>query len=170
MPDVPDNEPRPQRVRGEELRRRIEQVRAQLLTGKSRRWVAKLVASEWALKPSQCWLYIRKAEDEIREIVDRNAQDWLAMHLAIRHDIRRRANDQGDLRTELAASDSEAKLLGLMDRVNDPAPNKGDADGPPPVREVVIEHLTEQLPDAGAPERPTDGGGGPDGQPPAPLP
>jgi hypothetical protein len=110
---VPDPDTPQQRVRGEELRRRIELVRAKLLGGNTRRWVAKLVATEWGLKPSQCWQYVRKAEAEIREMADRDATFWVAEHIAIRRDIRRRANDSADLRTELSAAESEAKLLGL---------------------------------------------------------
>ena len=141
MSHVPPDPTRPQqRVRGEELRRRIELVRSQLLSGKSRRWVAKLVATEWGLKPSQCWNYIRKAEREIREIVERNKEDWLAEHVALRRDIRRRANDGADLRMELAAAESEARLLGLLDGKCESAPAGGDDDDAPViVREVVIE-------------------------------
>jgi hypothetical protein len=110
---VPDPDTPQHRVRGEELRRRIELVRAKLLAGNTRRWVAKLIASEWGLKPSQCWAYVRKAEAEIREFADRDAATWLHEHIAIRRDIRRRANDAADLRTELSAAESEARLLGL---------------------------------------------------------
>jgi hypothetical protein len=177
MSDLPaDPGPRPQRVRGEELRRRIELVKSNLLSGKSRWWVAQLIASEWGLKPSQKFKYIRQAEAEIREVVDRNAKDWLAEHISIRRDIRRRANDQNDLRTELAASDSEAKLLGLMDGKNDPAPNRGDADGPVTVREVVIGLHPDSMPEQPASaepagDRPAYGGAGPaDGPPDGPLP
>jgi hypothetical protein len=114
MPHVVPNPDTPQqRVRGEELRRRIELVRAKLLAGNTRRWVAKLVATEWGLKPSQTWAYVRKAEAEIREIADRDGPAWLSEHIAVRRDIRRRANDAADLRTELSAAESEARLLGL---------------------------------------------------------
>jgi hypothetical protein len=179
MPKVEPDPDRPaQRVRGEELRRRIEQVRTQLLSGKSRRWVAKLVAQEWGLKPSQCWAYVRKAEAEIREIVERNADHWLAEHVAIRRDIRRRANDQTDLRMELAAAETEARLLGLLIGKCDPAPTRGDGDGQPvPVREVVIECPAAKLPSAdttAAGESPDQvaatGGPGPDRPSDTPVP
>jgi len=138
MPNVEPNPDTPQqRVRGEELRRRIELVRTKLLAGNTRRWVAKLVTSEWGLKPSQAWAYVRKAEEEIQEIASRNADTWLAEHVAIRRDIRRRANDANDFRSELAAAESEAKLLGIEPPTKIQHSGSG---GGPIVTEVVIEH------------------------------
>lgn len=167
MSDLPPQPaPRPQRVRGEELRRRIELVKSSLLSGKSREWVSQLITTEWGLQPSQRCKYIRQAEAEIREVVEKNAQGWLAEHVAIRRDIRRRANDQADLKMELAAADSEAKLLGLLDGKSPPAPPSGDdgRDGSIPVREIVV-HLTGVPGREPGPGGPT-GGPGPDGQSP----
>jgi hypothetical protein len=89
MSDLPpDPKPPRPRVRGEELRRRIELVKSALLSGKSRQWVSQMITTEWDLKPSQRCNYLRQAEAEIREVVEKNAQAWLAEHVAIRRDIR----------------------------------------------------------------------------------
>jgi hypothetical protein len=154
------------RATGIEFRRRIEQVRVKLLTGTSRRLVAKLIGEEWALKPSQCWNYVKKAEREIQEVADRNAAAWLAEHICIRRDLRRQAHDQNDLRTALAAADSEAKLLGLYVGKSESAPPRGDdGDEPVIVREVVFE-LPAHPPAAEVADHPRPG----DGPPTSPVP
>ncbi|HEX3150148.1 MAG TPA: hypothetical protein VHR66_18870 [Gemmataceae bacterium] len=113
-PDPPESPPKGRkRSTDKELIERTEIVRRKLLTGETRKAVRLMITEEWGLKPTQSYWYLKQAEKEIQEAAARSRDEWLAEHIAIRRDIRRRANDQSDPRTELAAAESEAKLLGL---------------------------------------------------------
>lgn len=101
------------RVTVKEMRERIELLRRKLLTGIEPRALRLLAAAEFGLSARQARWYVQTATREIREAVQRDKDSWLAEHLAHRRDLRRRANESLDLRTELAAAESEAKLLGL---------------------------------------------------------
>lgn len=101
------------RARCYDLRTRIEEVKAKMLAGHSRASLVDLVRAAYGINRTQAYSYVQKAEAEIREVVDRDRQSWLAYHLELRRDIRRRANAAGDLGMELNAANSEAKLLGL---------------------------------------------------------
>ena len=92
---------------------RIEEVKEKLLSGMSRPSVIDFAKSQYSVSRSQAYLYVSKAEVEIREVVERDRPTWLAYHLEVRRDIRRRAYLAGDLRIELDSANSESKLLGL---------------------------------------------------------
>lgn len=120
------------RVTKHELRRRIEYVRVNLLAGKTRNFIVTKIMKNWAIKPVMAYGYVKKAEREIQSIVKPNQQAWLAEHICVRRDIRRRANKKGDLRMELAAAESEAVLLGLNNE------GSGSDDLGPTIKEVHI--------------------------------
>ncbi len=92
---------------------RIEEVMEKLLSGMSRPSVITFAKSQYGVSRSQAYLYVSKAEVEIREVVERDRPTWLAYHLEVRRDIRYRANLAGNLRIALDSADSESKLLGL---------------------------------------------------------
>lgn len=102
-----------ERARGYDLRIRIEQTKEKLLVGVSRPHLLEVLQKMWGVSQSRAYEYIKQAETEIREVVEGDRDRWLAEHIAIRRDIRRRANETGDLRLELDSAKDEAKLLGL---------------------------------------------------------
>jgi hypothetical protein len=162
-PEPPGNR---KRCTDKELRERIEVVRRKLLTGETRKTVRVLITEEWGLKPTQAYWYLKEAEAEIQETAQRTKDVWLAEHIAIRREIRRKAAGALDLRVELAAADSEAKLLGLEQ------PTKHEHSGPDgkaiPVKQDVtlldrIDQYTEAFVRAANREitgDPTDNGSG----------
>jgi hypothetical protein len=148
QPAPTDSERR--RATAKELRERVEIVRRKLVTGETRDAIRLLITAEWGLRSRQARWYLQKAEGEIRDAAQRSKDAWLAEHIAIRRDIRRRANHTGDLRAELAAAESEAKLLGL-----EPPTKLEHFDSGPTVTEIVIQH---HIPvDGPATDSPDDG-------------
>lgn len=137
----PASDPAPKRRQAtvKELRERIELVRRELLTGKTRHTIQLLIIAEWGIKVRTARWYLRRAEAEIREAASRDKDAWLAEHIALRRDLRRRANAALDLRTELAAAESEAKLLGLEPPQELRHQITGKDDGPL-ISEIIIEH------------------------------
>lgn len=101
------------RVRNYDLRTRIEEVKAKMLSGVSRASLIDIVKSAYKINRTQAYVYVQKAEAEIREVVNQDRAAHLGYHLELRRDIRRRANEVNDLAMELNAANSEAKLLGL---------------------------------------------------------
>jgi hypothetical protein len=142
------------------LQERLEIVRRKLLTGETRKAVRLMIAEEWGIKPTQAYWYLKQAEAEIAETANREKSAWLSEHIAIRRDIRRRASNAADLRVELAAAESEAKLLGL-----DPATRhelSAPGAGPIAITEIVIQHHipVPADPDEAHPAPGRDGGRG----------
>ncbi len=60
------------------------------------------------------WRYIRRADKLISEDTRSSRKKRLRLHVAKRQNLYAKAISQGDVRTALAAADSEAKLLGLF--------------------------------------------------------
>jgi hypothetical protein len=66
------------------------------------------------LSDGQLWRYIGRADKMIAESCRASRKKLLRRHLAQRRNLYAKAVSQGDMRTALAAADSEAKLLGLF--------------------------------------------------------
>lgn len=166
MDQAPLSDPPPptdsdrRRATAKEMRERIELVRRSLLSGKTRQTVRLLIAADWGLSPRQTRWYLARAEAEIKDAAARDKDAWLAEHIALRRDIRRRASDASDLRAELAAAESEAKLLGLEPptRLEHSGPNGG-----PMLTEIVIEHHKPGDDEPPAAANPPADGQAPDG-------
>jgi hypothetical protein len=96
-----------------EYAQRVESVRQLILAGNDTPRVIQAVTEKWAVTDRQAWNYVRDARTNILAITKEVRPYLLAEHLAIRRDIRRRAQKAGDLQAELLAAKDEAKLLGL---------------------------------------------------------
>lgn len=94
---------------------RVDAVRLLLLKGNEPTpRLVQDIATQFGVQSRQAYNYVAKAKRQIADIGEIDRTYKLAEHIAIRRDIRRRARDKGDIKMELAAADSEAKLLGLM--------------------------------------------------------
>jgi hypothetical protein len=67
-----------------------------------------------ALSDATLWRYIRWADELIEEDTRSSRKKRIRLHVAKRQNLFAKAISQGDVRTALAAADSEAKLLGLF--------------------------------------------------------
>ena len=96
-----------------EYAQRVESVRQLILAGNDTPRVLQAVTEKWGVNNRQAWNYVRDARTNILAITKEARPYLVAEHLAIRRDIRRRAQKVGDLQAELLAAKDEAKLLGL---------------------------------------------------------
>lgn len=101
------------RATGIDLRKRIERTKELLLSGSSRFDTAGQLEVEYKIGESSAYLYIQKAEAEIYEVMNRNREQWLAEHIAIRRQLRNKGYLANDLEFQLECAGDEAKLLGL---------------------------------------------------------
>ena len=102
------------RVDAHTVETRVDAVRVLLLKGQedTPRLVQE-IANQFGVNTRQAYNYVAKAKEQIKDVGAIDRAYRLAEHIAVRRDIRRRARNDGDLRMELAASQDEAKLLGL---------------------------------------------------------
>ena len=96
-----------------EYAQRVETVRQLILAGNETPRVLQGVTEKWGVTDRQAWNYVRDARTNILAISAEARPYMLAEHIAIRRDIRRRAQKAGDFQAELLAAKDEAKLLGL---------------------------------------------------------
>jgi hypothetical protein len=93
---------------------RVDAVRVLLLKGQEDTpRLVQDIATQFGVNTRQAYNYVAKAKKQIAEIGEIDRAYRLAEQLAVRRDIRRRANAKGDYRAELLAAQDEAKLLGL---------------------------------------------------------
>jgi hypothetical protein len=92
---------------------RIEAVRQLILSGAEATYIVQTVAGDYSISERQGWNYIRDARAVILSATTPSREYLLSEHIAVRRDIRMRAQKAGDLRAELAAAQDEAKLFGL---------------------------------------------------------
>ena len=102
------------RVDAHTVETRVDAVRVLLLKGQedTPRLVQE-IANQFGVNTRQAYNFVAKAKEQIKDVGAIDRAYRLAEHIAVRRDIRRRARNDGDLRMELAASQDEAKLLGL---------------------------------------------------------
>lgn len=93
--------------------KRLETVRQLILSGVNSERIVQTVTAQWSIKTRQGWNYIRQARVLIQAITVEARPYLVAEHIAVRRSIRERARQAKDLRAELAASQDEAKLMGL---------------------------------------------------------
>jgi hypothetical protein len=94
------------------VERRVEEIYRLILDG----WTTAQIlqkTSDWGLTGRQRESYIAAARKRIRAIAEVEQADLLAEHIAIRRDLRRKAEQAGDRRLALAVAKDEAELLGL---------------------------------------------------------
>lgn len=96
------------------VEQRVEQILELLLAETPHTAIIQYGTSSWGVSARQVDTYILKAREQISETMKAKRPQLLAEHALFRKMIRRRALNKGDLKTALAASDSEAKLLGLI--------------------------------------------------------
>ena len=92
---------------------RVETVRQFILRGDETSDIVRAAAETWGIKDRQAWYYIEKAREKIKELTELARPYLIAEHIAIRRDIRMRAQKANNLYAELAAAQDEAKLFGL---------------------------------------------------------
>lgn len=93
---------------------RVDAVRLLLLKGQEDTpRLVQDIASRFGVESRQAYNYVAKAKKQIESVGAIDRAYRLAEHIAVRRDIRRRANAKDDYRAELAAAQDEAKLLGL---------------------------------------------------------
>lgn len=130
---------------------RVETVRQFILRGDETSDIVRAATETWGIKDRQAWYYIGKAREKIQELSELARPYLLAEHIAVRRDIRMRAQKAGDLRAELAAAQDEAKLFGLYPaeehNVNLDWQGAFRAKGidPNEVKEQVIDAVTPKL-------------------------
>jgi hypothetical protein len=114
------------------------------------------------------WRYIRWADALIAEDTRSSRKKRLRLHVAKRQNLYAKAISQGDVRTALAAADSEAKLLGLFAATGVEVTGKG---GTPlyPSLEAMVAALMKMEQNGGHDDAAKEESGGDegDGAPPA---
>ncbi len=108
---------------------RVDAVRMLLLKGQEDTpRLVQDIATKFGVNTRQAYNYVAKAKKQIAEIGEIDRAYRLAEQIAIRRDIRRRANAKDDYRAELAAAQDEARLLGLYpaDKHELTGPDGGD--------------------------------------------
>ncbi len=101
------------RATKKDIRIRINMVKEQLLLGASIGECVDFSQSMFHITEQRALEYIEVAEKDLQGILDKERDQWLAEHIAIRQSIRKRAYDGGNLKVELEAAKDEARLLGL---------------------------------------------------------
>ena len=123
-PDDPPktNAPKPRTKRAKvnqaETQRRINQTMKLLLSGLPVARIVQIISGPvdkggWDVKERQAYHYMAQARELIKAEFDATRPALLAEHVMHRRDLRERAGRAGDMRTELAAAQDEAKLMGL---------------------------------------------------------
>lgn len=119
---------------------RIEDLKSRLLQGVSDFFLRKYAVATWDVSHSQARRYIQHAKKLIRHEAKPYTDDVFLDHLAIRRDLRKRANEQGDLKLVLEIAKDEASLLALYDVKKKPVEEQS-ASRP----HVVVEILNSPL-------------------------
>lgn len=96
-----------------EYQKRIETVRRLILSGMDSGPIVQNVTEMWGVSERQARKYMLVARQKNQAYHDFIEADMFAEHIAVRRDIRRRAQAAGDLKAELAAARDEAQLVGL---------------------------------------------------------
>lgn len=95
------------------------------------------------LSRSQVYRYVRHAWKRINETSKVSRRRLFRRHLAQRRNIVAKSISAGDLRTALAALDSEARLLNLHEPPSKPAKNAGTPEGAVDVAAMLAARLRE---------------------------
>ena len=103
---------RPKATKGEK-EARTDLARLLLLKGGEPTKIARDISASFKITVRQAWNYIAMARAQIEGILEIDRMYAFAEHVSHRRDMRRRAQDAGDLRMELAVAQDEAKLLQL---------------------------------------------------------
>lgn len=106
-----------------EMPLRIEELKIRLLEGISVHFLHQYAQSEWGICLAKAKRYVRNAKKLILHDSKPYVKDIFLEHLAIRRQMRSRANRAGDLKLVLEIVKDEAQLLGLYE-VKKPAANK----------------------------------------------
>jgi len=96
-----------------EYQKRVETVRRLILSGMDSGPIVQNVTEMWGVSERQARKYMLVARRKNQAYHDFIEADMFAEHIAVRRDIRRRAQAMGDLKAELAAARDEAQLIGL---------------------------------------------------------
>jgi len=96
-----------------EYQKRVETVRRLILSGMDTDAIIQNVTDLWGVKWRMAYHYLAKAREKNKAYNDFKEAEMFAEHIAIRRDIRRRAQAAGDMKAELAAARDEAQLIGL---------------------------------------------------------
>lgn len=96
-----------------EYSKRVETVRRLLLSGMDTDTILQNVTAEYGVKPRMARHYLATAREKNQAWIDFHEADMFGEHIAIRRDIRRRAQAAGDRKMELAAARDEALMFGL---------------------------------------------------------
>jgi len=96
-----------------EYQKRVETVRRLILSGMDSAPIVQNVTEMWGVTERQARKYMMVARQKNQAYHDFIEAEMFAEHIAIRRDIRRRAQAAGDMKAELAAARDEAQLIGL---------------------------------------------------------
>jgi len=96
-----------------EIDKRIEATKALLIEGYDSDFICQDLSGRYGVSLRQAERYLAAARDRLKTYVAADRAALFAEHIAHRRDMRRRAAKKGDLRTELAVAQDEAKLLDL---------------------------------------------------------
>jgi hypothetical protein len=92
---------------------RVAYVRKLLLKGYSRGEIVQEGSKKWRITERQVDDYLARAQTDLKEEAKRHREEAFAEHLAARRELRKRAQNTGDLRIELDTLKDEAKLLNI---------------------------------------------------------
>ena len=101
------------KVTKDEYKKRIMLVSRKIVEGENTTELAENISIQFSVTIRQAWNYIRDAKEQLVAISVDSKEALFAEHIAVRRSLRKRAAKAGDLRTELAVVQDEAKLFDL---------------------------------------------------------